>query len=429
MNIIKRQLNEHSIIIATIIGSFFEYFDFMVFVFSADIIAELFFPKTNYFLSLMYTYLTITISYIFRPIGGVVMGIVSDRYGRKVVLYISMLLMAVPSFLIGLLPTYSQIGIASSILLVLLRTLQGISLGGEVPASITYIYEKYRHKNYFIYCAWLTFGANIGIFCASRFTSTLYGGLSKDVIMTVGWRIPFIIAGVLAFISLYIKKFASESPAFVESKETNHTKFIPPIVVLKKYFPQLICGISMCMVVSLSTFVFLIFIPSLSLTNGIIDNHTRLEIIGLGSLTLGIASLFFAYISSIINPARILKTSLISLVFILYWVLYTNIHVKMLGIYSYNIFYLVSFVIPFFIAGINGLFFGFLADMFPTEVRFSGVSICYNLAYLFGAGLTPIWGSWLMKYKHGAVYIIGIVMLVILLVTFTFKINSKFNKH
>ena len=135
---------DKKMIVATTIGSIFEIFDFLSFVFLSSIIADLFFPPNIHHLAMLFTYLTITMTYLLRPIGGLILGHLGDKYGRKSVFTISILLMSIPSFVIGLLPTFQAIGYLATILLVISRILQGFSLGGEVPGSITYIAEKFK---------------------------------------------------------------------------------------------------------------------------------------------------------------------------------------------------------------------------------------------------------------------------------------------
>ena len=155
--------NNHKMLIAATLGSFFEIFDFLSFVFLSPIIAKLFFPPQSHSLSILFTYLTITMSYLLRPVGGLVLGYFGDKYGRKSVFTVSILLMSIPSFAIGLMPTFHKVGYLATFIIVLARILQGFSLGGEIPGSITYMAEKFPNKNYFFYCAWLTTGANIGV--------------------------------------------------------------------------------------------------------------------------------------------------------------------------------------------------------------------------------------------------------------------------
>lgn len=174
------------LIVATTIGSIFEIFDFIAFVFLTPILAEIFFPKDMASKAVWFTYLTIAISYLLRPIGGIILGHLGDKYGRKSVFSLSILLMSVPSLIIGILPTYQQIGYLATLLLVIMRILQGFSVGGEVPGSITYIAEKFKSVNYFFACAWLTFGANFAVSVGSQAIKLLTENTSPEFMHSIG---------------------------------------------------------------------------------------------------------------------------------------------------------------------------------------------------------------------------------------------------
>lgn len=412
-----------------VIGSTLEYFDFMTFIFIAPIITELFFPKSHHILAILSIYTAVTFSYLFRPIGGIWFGYLGDKYGRRTIFYLALLLMAIPSFIIGILPTFSKIGYFATIFIILLRIAQGISLGAEVPASVTYISENYRHKNYFFYCSWLTFGANLGIVMSSQFIRVLANNTSNEFMHTYGWRIPFFSAGILAIIGFYLRKNAFESIEFRKIQKMKKISYSPIKDLWAGFSPQILCGISICLLVSLSTSVFLIFLPNILTTYYSIKLSVSANITSIGSLSLAIFSVYFAYLTKYINPAKIINFSIMTLLIILLIIFLFRNNSNFLSI-NFNInLYLLTMLISISIAGINGLFFGLLSDMFPTQVRFSGIAFCYNIAYVIGAGLTPLWTSLLLILKNGYFYVLSIVMIIIMLIFFTFKANAEFESY
>ncbi len=255
------------LIIPAVIGNTLEYIEFTTFIFLAPVIADIFFPKQVPTLAIIFTYLTIVITYLFRPIGGMIFGSIGDRYGRKLVFSFTLLLMAIPSFIIGILPTFAQISYFAPILLVLMRILQGCSMGGEVPGSITYVVEKFRQENYFFYCAILTCGANIGIVIGSQIISLLSQSTSHSFIYSIGWRILFLSGSILAVIGFYVRSSISESDEFINLTITKQINKEPFLVLIKNYSPEIISGIMLCTVVSLITSIFHIFLPSLLVTH------------------------------------------------------------------------------------------------------------------------------------------------------------------
>lgn len=417
-NTLSTESKDKLLIIVAIVGSLLEYFDFMLFIFLAPVIAKLFFPEQSHNAAIIFTYAIISISYIFRPIGGILWGYLGDNYGRKTILCLSLILMAAPSLIIGFLPIFSQIGYSASIILVTLRILQGISLGGEVPGSITYISEKFKHGNYFFYLSWLTFGANLGVALGSQTLHLFYVWATPDFLYTVGWRIPFILGGSLAILGFLIRTYFTESESFTQIKQMRQICRVPVMKLWEESKSQVLCGIIICSLVSFTTSVFIVFLPNLLGNNLLMSTSSSLNLCSIGSLILAVTSIFFGYITKYINPALIIKLSMLGLVGTLFIVLLNK---KM----DYNPYYLVC-VSAFFIAGINGVFFGVLADLFPTQVRFSGIAICYNVAYMISAGLTPLWVSYMSILNDASKNIIEVSLMMLLIATFTFHPQMSF---
>lgn len=394
------QIADRRMIIATTIGSAFELFDFLSFVFLSEIIAHLFFPPQDKSFAILFTYFTITMSYVLRPIGGLILGHFGDIYGRKSVFSISILLMSIPSFLIGLLPTFATLGYLATILLVIGRILQGFSVGGEVPGSITYMAEKFKEKNYFFYCAWLTFGANLGVVFGAQLVRFLNDNTSREFMFSFGWRIPFLLGGILTIVGFYIRKAISESEQFQELQKTKHLNKAPLKTVFTKYKSQVMCGVLLCMTVSVTTSVFHVFLPNLFIAYFHFSVNASANVSTIGAITMAIFSLCIAYFSHRANVLRIIQVSTLGLFFVMVILGSGLINLDQLLTNNISTLYILVFVISLLLSGINGLFFGVLANLFPTEVRFSGVSAAYNFAYILGAGLTPLWTSSLLGLTH-----------------------------
>lgn len=403
---------DRKMIVATTIGSIFEIFDFLSFVFLSSIIAELFFPQKIHGLAILFTYLTITMSYLLRPIGGLILGHLGDKYGRKSVFTASILLMSVPSFAIGLLPTFNTIGYAATVLMVLARILQGFSLGGEVPGSITYIAEKFKTKNFYFYCAWLTFGANIGVACGSQAIRLLSQTTSSEFMHTIGWRIPFLVGGLLTVVGFYIRKSVSESEQFKQLQISKHLSQAPLMTLVKQYKQQILCGILMCIVVSLTTSVFHVFLPNLFINYYKFSLSTASNISSIGAATMAICSLIFAYLIRYINVVAMLRVGLSSLIIILVLIVTDILNLNQMLKQDVTGLYIVVGFISLALSAVNGIFFGVLATLFPTQVRFSGVSFCYNIAYIFGAGITPLWTSSVIQLTGNYKIIIAVCIFV-----------------
>ncbi|MFN7095055.1 MAG: MFS transporter, partial [Burkholderiales bacterium] len=363
-------------------------------------------------LAIIFTYLTITISYLLRPVGGLILGHLGDKYGRKSVFTISILLMSVPSFVIGLLPTFNQLGYLATGVLITARILQGFSLGGEVPGSITYIAEKFGRKNYFFFCAWLTFGANIGLSLGSQTLRLLNQYTSPEFMYSIGWRIPFLIGGFLSLVGFYIRKTVRESEQFEQLQQTKELSKAPLLVLIKEFKPQIISGILLCVIVSLTTSIFHVFLPNLLVTYSHFSLNTASNLSAIGATTMAIFSLLFAYLTCYIAAIWLLRWGLISLILLLSLMLSNIINLPEMLNHNATGLYIVISLISVTLSSINGIFFGILASLFPTRVRFSGISICYNFAYIIGAGLTPLWTSSLLHLTGKYEYIIAVCVIV-----------------
>lgn len=381
------------LIIAAVVGSIFELFDFVVFMFLLPILVTVFFPANWQENAIWMTYLTVTVSYFLRPIGGVILGHMGDKYGRKSVFSFTLLIMSIPSLLLALLPTYNEMGYLAPILLIIIRLLQGFSLGGEVPGSITYVAEKFKSSNYFFACAWLTFGANLSVTIAPQFIQLLNRSLSHDFMYSYGWRIPFLLSGILAIIGMYIRKYTTESDEYCNS---NHNRKRIPVVELSQSYLFNICtGVLLCVVVSTTTSIFHIFLPTVFVRYYNFNIADLAGISSLGAMTMALGSLFFSYITKYISPILIIRVSLLLLI-----TLFFAISFNYFSINTVHNLYIGEFIISLLLAGINGVFFGILADIFPTYVRYSGIAVSYNTAYILGAGIAPLWAEFILKNTH-----------------------------
>lgn len=398
--------NDFKLFFATTIGNIFEMFDFFIFVFLSSIIARLFFPDNVGGLSLVYTYLTITISYLLRPIGGVILGNLGDRYGRKSVFTVSILCTAIPSVIIGILPTYHQIGYLATFILILSRIFQGFSSGAELPGAITFIAEKYSKKNYYYYCAWIPFGANLSIAVGSLLIKLMTNSMSQSFLYSYGWRIPFLFGGLLAVAGFYIRKQIAETSQFETLKSQQKLQKIPVVNLVSCHKLALVLGTFLALIVSQVTSVFHLFLPNLFIKNILhLSLQDSVGVSSIGAFTLSIFILLFAVFTYKFNPIRMVQLSIFGLIIVFILILKDYIIIDTL-----LRLYIVVIGISILIAGVNGVYAGLLVDLFPTEVRYSGVAVCFTLAATIGGGLTPLWTSAILEWAHSYKPIIWICL-------------------
>lgn len=221
--------SKKKIVAAGIIGNVIEYYDFALIGFLAVMMGNLFFPSHDPFLSLLGSFGAFAAGMIMRPVGALIFGHIGDRVGRRTALMSSLLMMALPTFLIGFLPTYAQIGILAPILLVLLRMIQGLSVGGEYASSIVYLVEQSSPKNQNLYGSFVSVGAKIGMALGSGFCGALLWYIGSDAMGEWGWRIPFWGSIVIAAAGLYLRRNLTDD--YVPSED----KTVPIVAILRHH--------------------------------------------------------------------------------------------------------------------------------------------------------------------------------------------------
>ena len=226
-------------VIATGIGNAMEWFDFGLYAYLAVIISQLFFAGVdNSSLQLVFTFATFAVAFLVRPIGGIFFGKIGDKYGRKIVLSTTIIIMAIATLLIGLLPTYEQIGIWAPILLLVARMIQGFSTGGEYSGAMVYIAESSPDKKRGMLGSGLEIGSLSGFIAASGLVTILTLVLSDAQMLAWGWRIPFFIAAPIGLIGLYLRRHLDESPIFEEMEQAQQESDEEPLTfkeILKHY--------------------------------------------------------------------------------------------------------------------------------------------------------------------------------------------------
>ncbi len=221
--------SKKKIIAAGIIGNVIEYYDFALIGFLAVMMGNLFFPSNDPFLSLLGSFGAFAAGMVMRPVGALVFGHIGDRIGRRFALMSSLLMMALPTFLIGFLPTYAQIGIMAPILLVLLRMIQGLSVGGEYASSIVYLVEQSSPNRQNLYGSFVSVGAKIGMALGSGLCGALLWYVGEEAMGEWGWRIPFWASIVIAAAGLYLRRNLADN--YVPSED----KTVPIMAILRHH--------------------------------------------------------------------------------------------------------------------------------------------------------------------------------------------------
>lgn len=397
----KLNQEEKKIVRLSALGGMLEFYDFIIYGIFSVYFAQQFFPSGNPMLSVIKSYLVFILGYIARPIGGIIFSHVGDEYGRKLVLVITILLMGISSLGIGLLPTFNQIGISAPILLLLFRIMQGLAIGGELPAAYVYITES-MHKKRGTGFGITMFGVNCGLLLGMVFNQVLNIVLTQDEIMDYGWRYPFIFGGLLCIISYYIRKTLHETAAF--NRIGNKPPF-PLWYLLKNNFPEVLVGTAITAIMASLVVVAVVFMPTYLSEILHLDN----DFVSLCMPFIMLVNVITIYVTgrvaNHINPKTIL-ISLLGLCFIIIPICYVFI--------SFNHAQLVvGLILLALLQGIAAMIVPLLVcNLFETKIRLTGVAVCYNIGFTLFGGLAPIFISTLIEFGYN-IYIIPAAYLLL----------------
>lgn len=392
-NASHQQLNrqDYKTLSLAALGGALEFYDFIVFVFFAPVISQLFFPTDiPEWLRQLQTFGIFAAGYLARPLGGIVMAHFGDLVGRKKMFSLSILLMALPTLGMGLLPTYATIGIAAPVLLLLLRLLQGAAIGGEVPGAWVFVAEHVPAKRLGIACGILTSGLTLGILVGSLLASVLNMWMSQAQILSGGWRIPFFIGGLFGFIAMYLRRWLKETPVFVAMQARKQlAKELPLKSIMQAHKKSVVLSMMLTWLLSAGVVVVVLMSPSyLQQVYGIAPALT-LQANSLATVMLMLGCIVAGGIADRLGLGKTFIGGSLLLA-ACSGLFYTHAADSTVILFA-------SYALAGFSVGVTGLVPCVMVRAFPPAVRFSGISLSYNIAYAIFGGLTPILVTSLMK--------------------------------
>src|SRR5438309_9225476 len=251
------------VIVASLVGTSLEWYDFFIYGTSAALVFnKVFFPDFDPLVGTLLAFTTYAVGFVARPLGGVVFGHYGDKLGRKNVLVMTLLIMGIGTFLIGVLPTYGSVGVWAPILLVTLRFLQGLGLGGEWGGAVLMTLESGSPHRRGLNASWPQVGVPIGLLLANGVLSLMGAVTSKSAFVDWGWRVPFLLSGVLVLVGLWIRLKITESPLFTEVEESHTQPKAPIVEVLRRYPKQVLLAVGARIGVDVAFYTFVLFIPT-----------------------------------------------------------------------------------------------------------------------------------------------------------------------
>ena len=372
------------------IGGALEFYDFVIFVFFANVIGKLFFAASlPDWVRQAQTFGIFAAGYLARPLGGIVMAHFGDTRGRKRMFTLSVLLMAIPTLVIGLLPTYRSIGLIAPLLLLSMRVLQGVAIGGEAPGAWVFVAEHARRGRVGFAIGLLTGGLSFGILLGTLTAVLLNGVFSQTQIATGAWRIPFLIGGVFGFIAMWLRRWLKETPVFEEMrKQARLSRELPLGAVLKSHGRAIATSLFSTWMLTASIVVVILMTPSLMpKLFGIAPSHVQLANLG-ATAALCVSTVAIGAATDRFGIRRVAVPILLLLIASTY------------GLYCGAATMPFALLPLYALAGVGAggsvLTPIMMIRAFPASVRFSGVSFSYNLAYALFGGVTPLLVSWLV---------------------------------
>ena len=402
MNHTNRHLRR--VLVASFVGTTIEWYDFFLYGTAAALVFNhLFFPTLDPLAGTLSAYGTFAVGFVARPVGGVIFGHYGDRVGRQKMLVWSLLLMGTATALIGLTPTYDQLGIWSAVLLVVLRFLQGVGVGGEWGGAVLLAVEHSGGERRGLHGSWPQMGVPAGLLLSTCIFAFLTSTLPESAFLAWGWRVPFLISVVLVGIGLFIRFRIVETPSFARVQQAGHESSIPLLDLLRDHRRELLVGMGMRFAQNVVFYIYTVFVLSYGEARGF-PRNLMLHAVMLTAV-IGLVSIpFWSYLSDRIGrrPVYIGGTVVSLLIaFPFFWMVDRGPAFIALGmVLAMNVGHDMMY----------GPMAACLSELFGTRVRYTGASLAYQLTSVFSGGIAPLISTYLLaRYGSGAVasYVAG----------------------
>ena len=401
-----------TIAFASAIGTTIEWYDFFLFgVVTPLVFNKLFFPNFDPLVGTLLAYTTFFVGFISRPIGGIIFGHYGDRIGRKTVLVLTILIMGVATFLIGLLPTYASVGIWAPVMLLFLRIFQGIGIGGEWGGAVLMAVEHSPPGRRGFYGSWPQIGVPAGLLLSSGMVYLL-SYLPEADFYSWGWRIAFLISAVLVAVGLYIRLKIMETPAFTRIQESNKLVHVPFFELWRTHGKNTLLGLGARYIEGVTFNIFGVFVVGyLAGTLGL-PRQTALAGVMIASAIMIVMLPIYGNLSDRIGRRRMFGVAgiLIGILsFPAFWLMQTK---EPLMIW-------IAIAVPFAFVypAVYGPQAALFSELFDTRVRYTGISFVYQFSGIYASGLTPIIATALLPMGGNKPWLICLYVLAVSIVS------------
>lgn len=399
--------NDYRTLSLAALGGALEFYDFVVFVFFTKALSGVFFPpQMSEWLRQLQTFGIFAAGYLARPVGGIVIAHFGDLLGRKKMFTLSILLMAVPTLGMGLLPTYAHWGALAPILLLTLRILQGAAIGGEVPGAWVFVSEHVPERHTGFAVGTLTAGLTAGILLGSLVATSINTALTPAEVAAYGWRIPFLLGGGFGLFAVYLRRFLEETPVFKQLHETRAlSEELPLKTIVRGHFPAVLLSMAMTWVLSAAIVVVILFTPTYLQTVFKIAPRVSLQANSVAIVCLTFGCVLFGWLADRVGSKLALAGGSLGLLATSSY-FYHSLPLEGSSLFA-------AYAITGLFVGSIGVIPFVLVRAFPAKIRFSGLSFSYNVAYAIFGGLTPVVLTlWLKADKLAPAHYVGALALL-----------------
>jgi len=384
------------VLIASLTGSAIEWFDYFLYGTAAALVFnKIFFPMVDPVIGLILSYLSFSLTFFIRPIGGVLFAHIGDRIGRKKTLVLTLSLMGGATVMIGLLPTYEMIGLWAPVLLILMRIIQGMGIGGEWGGALLLAYEYAPEKRKGFFGSIPQAGVTIGMLMAT-FIVSLMTLFSEEDFLSWGWRIPFLLSSVLVLLGLWIRKDIDETPDFQKVKASGQVAKAPLRDTLKHHWREVLIAAGLKVVETAPFYIFSTFVVSYATSTLTYQKSQALEAVTLGALVATIMIPLMGLLSDKVGRQRMYAISVFVLgLFIVPWFMLLNTGTTW-GI-------VLATVIAFGVlwAPVTAVLGTLCSEIFSANVRYTGITLGYQLGAALAGGTAPLIATGLLAKYDG----------------------------
>jgi MHS family proline/betaine transporter-like MFS transporter len=412
VNGVEAQKHPLKVLIGGAFGNALEWYDFALFGFFAPVIGRLFFPETDRLATLLQAFGVFALGYLARPLGGILFGHLGDRLGRKLALQLSVALMAIPTALVGVLPGHASIGMWAPIGLTVIRLFQGVSVGGELIGSYSFLGEQAAVGRRGFMCSWASFSAVAGILIGSAVAALLSAVLTDEQLIDWGWRIPFLLGIAVGVAGLWLRRQVPESAVFEQACQAQHIARLPLLEALEHNWRSILATIAMSLPASVGFYIPFVWLSAYldhvrqpPITNALTANTVALAVLMVLCPVAGALSDRLG--RKLVFVGGTATTALVAYpLFVL------------LGYGGFEAVLVAQVILAVCASLASGSYPALLVELFPTTTRYSGVALGYNLTQALLGGTAPLVATWLVEMTGSlvapALYLVACLILACL---------------